>query len=250
MKIVMPSRGRAGKCLTIQFIPDVTIVCSESEKDAYRKAYPKNEILVEPKTVNNIVRCREWLVEMFRNEDDLFMIDDDVFDVRRFFAVDNTNEKAKVTSPEEVREIIENTCFIAKQLGSQLWGYNNAINPVQYSGHEPIQLTGYLNCSYIGFVKGHDMVFNRKIVEGEDHYISCMSIYKHRFHVRDCRWTFLTKENFKRDEGVQSYRNTAVMQKTTQYLQRLFGSNVVQSKRTTGIKEKLNEGERIVKFPF
>lgn len=250
MKIVMPTRGRAGKCLTLKFIPDVTIVCSSKEADEYRKYYPNNEIMEEPDYVNNIVRCREWLVNMYRDKDDLFMIDDDIHRICRMYSEDSSNAAMSVTSPDEVMEIIENTCFIAKQLGAQVWGYLNSTNPVQYTGMQPIQTSGYLNCSYIGFVKGHDLVFDKRIVEGEDHYISCMSIYKHRFHIRDTRWSFLTKENFVRDEGVQTYRNTDVMRKTTKYLQKLFGNDVVQEKRVSHVKQALNEGERSLYFPF
>lgn len=249
MRILMPSRGRAGKCSTLALVPSAGIVCSASEAEAYAKAYPDNEIITEPSWVNNIVKCRAWLLERFKDED-IFMIDDDVLQVRRCWPANNSNAECLITDPAHILEIFESTQFIAEQVGSFLWGYANLVNPIQFSGHELIQLTGYLNNSYMGFRKGHNLSYNKRISEGEDHYICLMNKYLNRVHVRDCRYCILTDKNFGNEGGCQLYRNTAEMLKTTAYLQRLFGSDIVSQKENTVIKQNTNLGERSIHFPF
>ncbi len=249
MRILMPSRQRAGMCSTLKLVPSANIVCSEKEAEAYAKAYPDNEIITEPSWVNNIVKCRAWLLERFKDED-IFMIDDDVKQIRRCWPADGSNAECRITDPSHILEIFESTQFIAEQVGSHLWGYANLINPIQFSGHELIQLTGYLNNSYMGFRKGHNLKYNKRISEGEDHYICLMNKYLNRVHVRDCRYCVWTDKNFGKEGGCQLYRNTAEMLKTTAYLQRMFGSDIVRQKENTAIKHNTNLGERSIHFPF
>ena len=249
MRILMPSRGRAGRCSTLAFIPSAQIVCSASEADQYAASYPKNEIIIEPPTVNNIVKCRAFILDTFRSED-IFMVDDDVTDIRRCWPENGSNALCQIKSPSHVLEILENTQFIAEQIGCYLWGYQNLVNPVQFSGHELIQLTGYLNNSYMGFRHGHNLKYNTNMCEGEDHYICLLNKFKNRVHVRDMRYCFWTEKNFAKDGGCQLYRNTAEMLKTTAYLQKLFGSDIVTQKENTAIKKNTNFGERSVHFPF
>lgn len=249
MRILMPSCGRSGKCSTLELIPSAEIVCSKAESEKYAKAYPKNNIIIEPESVNNIVKCRAFLLDRFRNED-IFMVDDDVTAVRRAFPADCSNAICLLSDPDIILEMLENTQFIAEQVGCHLWGYQNLVNPVQYTGHEPIQLTGYLNNSYMGFRKGHNLKYTTRIKEGEDHYICLMNKHLNRVHVRDCRYYFVTRENFGNSGGCQLYRNTSEMLKTTQFLQKLFGYDIVVQKENTAIKKNTNLGERTVRFPF
>lgn len=250
MKILMPTKGRAGKCLTMKLVPSAIIVCSKKESEAYAKAYPKNDILVEPDNVNDIVKCRAWLLEKFRKTDDIFMIDDDLQRVMRNFSTTGHLADASVKDPDEILEILKNTQFVAEQLGCYLWGYANIVNPVQFTGHDLISLSGYLNNSYMGFRKGHNLKYNINMKEGEDHFICCLNKHLNRIHVRDKRWAFKTSENFKADGGCQGYRNTREMLKTTRYLQKLFGSDIVQQKQQTNVKKSVHQGERSIYLPY
>ena len=249
MRILMPSRGRAGACSTLKLIPSACIVCSEKESEAYSKAYPKNEIIVEPDWVNNIVKCRAFLLDTFRSED-IFMVDDDVMQIRRAWPVDASNAACAITSPDHILEVLENTQFIAEQTGCYLWGYANNVNPVAFSGLELVELTGYLNNSYMGFRKGHNLKYNKRMTEGEDHYICLMNKHLNRKHVRDSRYSFRTDMNFSKAGGCQLYRNTSEMLKNTNYLQRMFGYDIVSQKENTQIKQNTNLGERTIHFPF
>lgn len=248
MKILMPSRGRAGDCNTLKLIPSAIIVCSKKESELYAKAYPNNDIIEEPENVNNIVKCRAFLLDKFRDSDDIFMIDDDVLRIDKNFA--EKGDESKITNPDMVLEILFGTQFLAEQIGSYLWGYANIVNPIQFTGCELVQLTGYLNNSYMGFRKGHNLKYNIRMSEGEDHYICLLNKYLNRYHIRDMRYRFTTEKNFGKAGGCQTYRNTSEMLKTTAMLQQLFGSKIVTQKQNTGLKQNTNLGERSIHFPY
>ena len=178
------------------------------------------------------------------------MVDDDVVCVRRAFSEDGSNAASKIVEPSYILEILESTQFIAEQVGCHLWGYANLTNPVMFTGCQLIELTGYLNNSYMGFRKGHNLKYNVRMTEGEDHYICLMNKYLNRVHVRDKRYSFHTEKNFAKDGGCQLYRNTSEMLKNTAFLQRLFGYDIVSQKENTCLKQNTNLGERTIHFPY
>lgn len=246
LKIVIPSRGRAEDILTLKFFPDAALVVGAREEAEYRKHNPNSEIIVEAPHVNNIVKCRAWLLELFADQD-LFMLDDDVKYIRKNY---DTGKDMGVSTPKEAMEIVTHVHDLAKQLDAKMFGFQSIRNVVEYNGFSPLSFTGYLNNSYVGFLAGHGLKFSTNMVEGEDYYISLMSKYKNRYHLRESRWTFITYANWTLSQGCSTYRTTEIMKKNTAYLQRMFGSDVVVTKKATHTKGKINEGERSLKFPF
>jgi len=244
IRVVCPSKGRCDNVRTLKFIPDLVLVVPFNEVDAYRENYPDTEVFGTPEYVKGITPTRQWILDEFG---ECFMIDDDVTDVRRNFVVDN--DKAHISDPEVVRDIIENTTNIARQIGAKVFSFSKVRNPLEYDVFAPIEHTGYMNASFCGFLEGHNLRYDLSMVEGEDHYISCLTIFKHRYCLIDNRYSFITDGNFKALGGCNDYRTRKDMLKNTMYLRQKFGE-VVTMKGATKSKKNVNLGERTLRFPY
>jgi len=244
LTIAIPSKGRAGKVLTLDLIPTATLVVPYSEQKEYVEAYPDSIVVCTPKSVKNIVGTRQWILDNFQ---DVFMIDDDVIGITRMYEPDS--KYMDVDDKEEIVGLINRLADMAEQLGAKMFGFGNCRTPVQYRSHEPFKFTGYQNASYCGFLKGHDLMYDLSYSEGEDHYISCLNIYKHRFMLIDTRYAVFTKDNFKGEGGCSTDRTLTEFQENTLRLRKTFGE-VVHMKSKSGGKKTFFKGERTLSFPF
>ena len=244
--LVSPSMGRAGKTLVQDMVKDVIFVVPEYEAHEYKAHLPENEIVSCPNDIRGITATRQWMLERWKN---IFMIDDDVFQIRRQWVETQTME-TNITDPERSWGIIQDLASITKQIGGFHFGFSNAREPVQYESQRPIIHTKFVNNSFMGFLEGHGLEYDLSFDEGEDYYICCLNIYKNRFSVIDQRYVFKTFQNFTSDGGCAMYRTTDSMLKNTQRLQALFGADTIKPKKQSKLKKSVNEGERIVIFPY
>ena len=244
--IVCPSRGRAAKVLTKKLVKDLIIVVPHNEVQEYKKYNPNCEIIGTPDHIKGITPTRQWILEKYKDEH-LFMIDDDVNDVRRNF--EDITDNISLKDPDTIREIILETAETASNLGTGLFGFSKIRNPVEYNPMNPLAMTGFVNNSFMGFVKGHKLSYDLRFSEGEDHYMSCLAVYTYRFVLIDNRWSFMTVDNFQAIGGCNGYRTVETMKENTLLLRKTFGK-VVQVKHAGPTKKKVNEGERSLIFPY
>lgn len=249
LKIIIPSKGRAGEILTLENVlkPEiVTIVVPPEDEEEYRAKHSDSEIYVLPKNVQGLSNVRQHILDTFNEEFDVFMIDDDVKQVRRLWM---ESGEPVVLEPETFMDYIRNGADIAKQMGCKLWGFDSLRRPVQYPSHQPFRFTGYWNASYIGFLRGFDVRFSPEFVECDDYYLSCAYILKHRYGFQDRRLAIITQDNFKRSGGLSNVRTIEMMKRGTLGLRKLFGE-CVKPKGITTIRQNVNEGERSIGIPF
>lgn len=244
IKVVCPSKGRASTISTTRFVDDLILVVPEKEVDEYKEYNPSNEVIAEPKHVRNIVSSRQFILDKF---DDVFMLDDDVLNIRRNYAEEG--DPYLVDNPVEVKALIQRAADITSDVGAYMFGFGNIRTPLHYIDHTPFKFTGYLNASYTGYLKGHGLSYDTSYIEGEDHYMSCLNVYKNRYMYIESRYSFVTQGNFEAEGGCQLDRTKDSMLETTLKLRQQFG-NVIHIKKPTGGKGKLREGERSVTFPF
>jgi len=244
VRIVTPSKGRADNVLTTRLVDHLTLVVPKNEVEAYALHNPQCKIVAEPDNVKNIVQSRQFILDTYPN---VFMIDDDVKSIRKNYSYEG--EEYSVTDSNEITSIIQRTADIAKGIGAKMYGFLNVRNPLHYVSHSPIKFTGYLNASYCGYLEGHNLEYDLTYKEGEDHYMSCLNVYRNRYMVIDGRYSFITDGNFEAEGGCQIDRTKTEMLKTTLKLKRTFGDVISVKQKTTG-KNKLREGERTVTFPF
>jgi hypothetical protein len=244
IRIVTPSKGRASNVITKNLIDDLTIVVPAKEVDEYKEWNPNCEIVAEPSTVRNIVASRQFILDKFGS---VFMLDDDLKHVRKNYIYEG--EDYLVESSDEITSIIDRTADMAKGVGAKMYGFINIRQPLHYVSHKPVTFTGYLNASYCGFLDGHNLEYDLTYKEGEDHYMSCLNVYRNRYMIIENRYSFVTDGNFEAEGGCQLDRTKSEMLKTTLKLKRTFG-DAIHIKRGTSGKSKLREGERTVTFPF
>jgi hypothetical protein len=244
LKIVCPSMGRYDTVITKDLVNDLIIVCPEKEAGLYRDMNPECEIIPQPKDVVGITATRQFILSNFGN---VFMIDDDVMSIRRQFV--EAGEPYVIKDQQLIRDIIFQNAQTCKDMGGFMFGFSHIIRPVHYRPQTPFKFNGYLNASYCGFLKGHNLKYDIDLSEGEDHYMACYNVYKNRFMLIDKRYAFATKENFKSDGGCSSYRNSASLLDNTLKLRELFGE-AVQLKKANNFKMDMREGERTLKLQF
>lgn len=239
-----PSRGRAKNILTKKLIPDIVLVVNENEKEEYEKYNHELIVLSPPSGVKGITPTRSWMLANFKN---IFMVDDDVCQVKRNYV--EAGEIESITDPELIREIIDFSFYVAKKMGAKMFGFRSTRNPLEYNSFMPFLFTGYYNHSHVGYLEGHGLKFDNTFGEAEDYYMSLMQAYKNRFGFFDGRFTFVTKDNFLSQGGCCEYRTIEMMKENTLRLRELFGEAVL-IKRATATKKKINEGERSITIPF
>lgn len=244
VRIVTPSKGRAANVLTKKLVEDLILVVPEREVAEYEKHNPECQVIAEPKHVRGITASRQFIIDTFEN---VFMIDDDIVSIRRNWV--EKGEEYQVTDPDEVRDVIQRAADIADDLNAKMFGFANLRDPLHYVSHSPVSFTGYLNASYTGYLDGHNLAYDVSYPEGEDHYMSCLNVYRNRYMFIDHRYSFVTQGNFSAEGGCNLDRTKEDMLHTTIRLRKTFGE-VIRIKQPTAGKKQLRQGERTVTFPF
>lgn len=242
--ICCPSKGRADFVKTTALIPSIKLIVPGSEEEDYKRENPNTEVIGTPPEVRGITKTRQWILDNF---EEVFMIDDDVTKVQKNF--ENDSSQAFVTEVDKIVEIINETVYITREIGAYVFSFSKTTNPLTYTGHEPFCHTGYMNASYCGFLKGHGLSYDLSMNEGEDHYISCLNMYKHRYCLIDERYSFITDGNFKAKGGCNGQRTRESMIQNTMHLREIFGEAII-CKEPTAVKKNVNIGERSLRFPY
>lgn len=242
--ILCPSRGRAKNILTKALIPDIVLVVNANEKEEYEKYNPELIVLSPPEDVKGITPTRNWMLNNFH---DVFMVDDDVCQVKRNYV--ESGEIESIKDPILIKEIIEFAFYVSRKMGAKMFGFRSTRNPLEYDAFRPFRFTGYYNHSHVGYLQGHGLKFDNSFGEAEDYYMSLLQAYQNRFGFFDGRFTFVTKDNFLSQGGCCEYRTINMMKENTIRLKELFGDAVLV-KRATATKGRINEGERSITIPF
>ncbi len=245
-KIICPSKGRAHNVRTLSLIPSLELVVPFGEGEAYKKNYPDTVVYETPKHIKGITPTRQWILDEFKDHN-IFMIDDDVVSVRKNYHFGEG--EMTISCQETIYEIIRESFSICQEIGSRIFSFSKIRNPLEYNSFSPIVHTGYMNASFCGFVKDHGLSYDLSMSEGEDHYISCLAVYKYRYSMIDNRYSFVTDGNFTALGGCNDYRTRESMIKNTLYLRKLFGEAILY-KEPTALKVNVNIGERSLKFPY
>lgn len=93
--VLCVSKGRQTKVMTKRLFPNLKLVVPHNEEDSYREANPDVEVIGTPKSVNSLVKTRQWMLENFGTQ---FMVDDDITDCKRMYA--DSNDTASIDDPE------------------------------------------------------------------------------------------------------------------------------------------------------
>ncbi len=248
VKIIIPSHKRADRVLTTHMVADAAICIPESQVEEYHRHNPGVELVTHPDSVVGLTAKRQWIYEQFGN---VFMLDDDIVEMRRLYTTSNY----KVKNKQEVRDLIYACADAALKAGAFLYGFSKDPNPLAYRPHKPITLTGYITGCATGLLAGTAckpslLYYDTAIKCNEDYWISCLNAYHHRLIWRDNRFTFLQKNTFVSSGGLAEFRNLAAEEADFKYLQKCFGKEVVQLKKDSKLRKRVHPFEKTMRLPF
>lgn len=151
IKILILSRSRYNSISTVRIVPDfIEILVPESQKKLYETRV-KNPIITIPDDVKGLGRVRNWVLDNFP-EETIIMLDDDITHCYCFTGKLTREIKDK----EAVVEILVNDAIMAKDLGTNVFGYNQT-DIRKYRGQEPFRLNSWVG-GVIGVI-GRDQRF-------------------------------------------------------------------------------------------
>ena len=143
IRILILSRSRYDHITTTRIVPEfVEILVPESQKKLY-EAKVKNPILTIPDAVKGLGKVRNWVLDNFDDET-IIMLDDDLVKCYCFTG----KLTREIRDPEAVVEILANAAIMAKDLGTNCFGFNQT-DIRKYKGQDPFNL-----CTWVGGVIG------------------------------------------------------------------------------------------------
>lgn len=183
----------------------------------------KPRLLTHPDSVKGLTPKLNWCLDLFKDEEALVFVDDDITSVQRCFV--EPGEDSIIRDPALILEIVEHTLQLAADLGVFFFGWEANNGAIRYhDGLKPFQLTGYINGCAMGFRRGHGLRFDERIVAKNDFDISAMNAFKHRRILRNNRYLFAQKGTFVGKGGQAAHRNSDTEKRDVGLLRRKWGT--------------------------
>lgn len=199
-----------------------------SQRDQYAEVVGRDFIRTHPDSVKGLTPKLNYILDAFDagqlegNPDAIVFVDDDILSLQRCFT--EPGEPATIRDPELIEAIITNTARLARDVGAYYFGWEASNGALRYyTGLKPFTLTGYINGCAMGFLRGHGLRFDERIVAKNDFDIAAMNAHKHRLCVKDCRYTFCQKETFTGKGGQAAFRTSQTEKRDVELLRKKWG---------------------------
>ena len=239
LKIVIPSRGRADRVLAKNAVVDPIICVRASSADEYREHNPEVEVVAHPDEVEDrsFTAKLQWILDHFGN---VMYLDDDSEYMLRLYAPKGARAAAKMTA-EEATAIVHSTYLAAQDIGAYYWGFNTQVNPLAFSGHVPIKVSGMCwgnGCGIRYADDGCKLFWEPTIRTNNDYWMALLNAHHHRYAYFDHRFVFLAKGTFNTPGGASAYRTEAVEKTAYEKLKMYFGERITLKKDAPLAKRK------------
>ena len=188
-------------------MPGAIICVPQAQEAEYRRLNPDTEILAHPVEIIGLAAKRNWIYQKFG---DVMMLDDDLTRFSRLYLEPNSLRSSRVT-PEETLAIIQNTAYMARQLGAYVFGFSSVADARNFKPQKPFRLTGYCTGSSFGLLKGSKVFFHKEAVAVEDYFASLVNAYYHRYAFFDLRFGFV-QQRLPAKRGQAGHEYQQVMQ--------------------------------------
>lgn len=245
VKIVIPSHKRADRVKTAAIVPGAILCVPKAQEAEYRRYNPSTELCMHPDDIVGLAPKRNWIYQKFG---DVMMLDDDLSRFSRLYLEANSLRVSRVT-PKETAAIIQQTAYMAKQLGAFVFGFSSVADARNFKPQKPFRLTGYCNGSSFGLLKGSKVFFHKDAVAVEDYFASLVNSYYHRFAFFDLRFGFVQQRTFKNLGGQSEFRSTKSEEQDFKFLRRMFGE-AIQQRPPVKRGKASHEYQRVIKLPF
>lgn len=216
----------------------------ESQRDEYRRVVDKFNILLHPDSVKGLTPKLNWIFDKFEESghrdfcfaDALVFVDDDITAVQRCFT--DRGEESTIRDSQLIEAIITNTARLARDVGAFYFGWEASNGALRYyTGLKPFMLTGYINGCAMGFLRGHGLRFDERIVGKNDFDIACANAHRHRLCLKDTRYTFCQRETFTGRGGQAAYRTRITEQNDVALLKRKWG-DIIRAGGHSGTRKR------------
>ena len=111
--VICPSKGRAGRVLTLNAVEPLILCVGEEEKDIYHKEYPDVELMVHPDEVLGETGAHKWIHEQVG---DMFIVDDDLVALVQTYDPELPSREP----PKHAYDIIQMVGDVARDVGVYL----------------------------------------------------------------------------------------------------------------------------------
>jgi hypothetical protein len=237
MKIVIPSKGRAGMMKTTEIFTDAYIFCPEAELKQYKQFY--NNIIGVPKEFNGITKTRNFILNYYKNENIVF-IDDDL-EYCGWIKKDQEKYKVQRIKDYKIWEREFKMYFnLTSQMNYKIWGMNTVGNNLTSYPYKPIQTNGVALGSCMGIINDGSYYFNEEFEVKEDYELSLRHI-KERGGLMSIRYAFMQHEHTKMAGGCREPNRIKKEQKSIVKLIKQYPGWIKQAKhRGTSFAIQLN----------
>ncbi len=180
------------------------------------------QVITHPDAVRGLTPKLNWILDRYEREP-LMLLDDDLTSLQRCF-LERGNKGGAIRSAELVHEIILHTARAAQDLGAKVFGFEASNGAIRYyTGLKPMMLTGYINGCAMGFLPGHGLRYDTRIVAKNDFDICAMNAFRHRLLFKNCRYTFAQRDTFVGAGGQSAFRNSETEANDVRLLVKKYG---------------------------
>lgn len=204
MIVAVPSKGRAGKGKTIDYLKGRCVVYVPTvEADAYQKTYPATTVVGVPMTVRGITATRNWILD---NTDDrhVVFVDDDLMRAGWQEIADENMLWRDMTVEEWEREWA--VLFgITEQMQYRIWGVATTTEPRAVRPWTPFIWHTYVTASCMGILNDGRTRFDPEFTVKED-YELCLRCIKEDGGVVGARYLGWQNYHWEDAGGCRDYR--------------------------------------------
>jgi hypothetical protein len=225
MLIAVPSKGRAGKCPTLDFFTDATLFVPESEAHQYQRHYAN--VVTVPDSVRGITCTRNWILKNCGSPRVVF-VDDDL-KTQGWTKLYEHNGKQKTLTPEEWHGIFVRLFDTTEQMGWKIWGVKTEAALRSTYPYKPINFRSYVTASCMGMIND-GMLFDESFPVKEDYEICLRHIktYGGIMAARFCHWE---NSHWGDEGGCKDYRTQKMEADCILRLAKLYPSYIKQITR-------------------
>lgn len=210
--------------------------------DDYRSLVASENLVPHPDEVSGIAPIRQWVLDHFDDECIVF-VDDDVYQLISLVGY----SYSKITSPENAQRVVENSANIAREMGTAVFGFNQAFDVRKFVPQKPFLLHSWAG-GVIGII-GREFRYDLGLRLRADIDFCLQVLLKRRVTLIENRIAFVHKR-FGLTGGNALHRSAERNKQELQYLQRKWGKylEVTQSKGTTLLKIHVQRQQKTIQL--
>jgi len=221
IKFYAPSYRRPEKSITQTAYPQVQLVVSESEAEAYQKN--GNDIVICPNEAQgNLCRVRNWMLDNLMNEADcLVLLDDDCSAIGIW-----QNQKQVKLQPEELTEACEAWATLCKEWGYHFWGLNCVTDKGAYREYSPFGTLQYIGGPFQAHLSSSQLRYDENLPLKEDYDITLQHLQRYGGCLRINYAHYYVKQAEQKG-GCATYRNLDKEKQQFFALQNKWGKDII-----------------------